>query len=274
MTSTLPSGIPSITDYQELVGSPEFADLAEYSDRFLATNRQVLRGYRRMWVADPLHQWSRQWEYPFVLSGLMAEFGGRAFRILDAGSGVTFFPFLLADRLTAEVHCCDHDPTLAAVFNQVNQRVPVPVTFDNADLRALPHESGTFDAAYCVSVLEHTDRRADTVRELHRVLRPGGLLLLTIDLPTHGGEEDPEYTRMVTALTELFDSDGPVDVRSGAGGPDTVTTNYAAAIDRRLLPWRHPILYRLGCLVSGHGWVAWPPGLTVACFRLTRRAGP
>lgn len=271
MITTLPSGIPAIPAYEQLTGSAEFADIRRYSDRFIATNRQALRNYRRRWVADPLHQWSRQWEYPFVLGALADEFAGRPFRVLDAGSGVTFFPFLVAERLSAEVHCCDHDPALEPIVTEINQLATAPVSFRTADLHALPYEDSSFDAVCCVSVLEHTDRRGDAVRELRRVLRPGGVLLLTIDLPTEPDGDDPEHAAMVSTLDELFDSDGPVDQRAHAGEPGTLTTTYAATVDPRLLPWRHPLLHRLGCLVSGHGWIAWPPGLTVACLRLTRR---
>lgn len=274
MISALPPGIPTIDAYEKVVGSPDFARIAEFSDRFLAANRQALRIYRRRWVADPLRQWSRQWEYPFALGALADHFGATEFTVLDAGSGVTFFPFLLADRFRAQVHCCDYDPDLDTVYDQVNKHVDTPVAFTTADLRALPYESGAFDAVYCVSVLEHTDRRAEAVRELHRVLRPGGLLLLTFDLPTGQADEDPEHAGMVTALDGLFDSDSPLDTRAGAGSPGTVTTAYAATVDKRLLPWRHPTLYRLSCLISGHGWISWPPGLTVACLRLTKRGRP
>jgi SAM-dependent methyltransferase len=272
--TSLPSGIPTIDAYEKLVRSRDFTRIAEFSDSFLAANRDALRVYRRRWVADPLGQWSRRWEYPFTLGGLTERFGDQRITVLDAGSGVTFLPYLLADRMRAEVHCCDHDTDLAEVFDRVNQRCAAPVTFAAADLRDLPYESASFDAVYCVSVLEHTDRRGDIVRELHRVLRPGGLLLLTFDLPTEPPDDDPEHTAMIAALDALFDSDSPLDTRRGAGRPGTLTTAYAASVDRRLLPWRHPTLYRLSCLISGHGWISWPPGLTVACLRLTKRGQP
>jgi SAM-dependent methyltransferase len=58
-----------------------------------------------------------------------------------------------------------------------------------ADVRKLPFETDSFDVAFCVSTLEHVggDRRRSyragalkALRELRRVLRPDGRLLLTV----------------------------------------------------------------------------------------------
>src|SRR5215831_19278153 len=51
-----------------------------------------------------------------------------------------------------------------------------------ADICALPFENASFDAVICSSVLYHQWVKdiAGAVRELHRVLRPGGLLLLNV----------------------------------------------------------------------------------------------
>jgi SAM-dependent methyltransferase len=53
-----------------------------------------------------------------------------------------------------------------------------------ADVRSLPFASGTFDVVVSISTLDHFGSMADILAslcELHRVLRPGGQLLLTLD---------------------------------------------------------------------------------------------
>jgi SAM-dependent methyltransferase len=55
-----------------------------------------------------------------------------------------------------------------------------------ADVRSLPFPDGWFDAVFSGSTLDHFDDAADigvALRELARVLRPGGHLVLTLDNP-------------------------------------------------------------------------------------------
>lgn len=54
------------------------------------------------------------------------------------------------------------------------------------DVRAVPFRSGALDGILSTSTLDHFDDPADVGRslaELHRVLRPGGTLVLTLDNP-------------------------------------------------------------------------------------------
>jgi SAM-dependent methyltransferase len=57
-----------------------------------------------------------------------------------------------------------------------------------ADVRALPFEPERFDAVVSNSTLDHlegTREFATALSEIHRVLRPGGRLVLTVDNPYH-----------------------------------------------------------------------------------------
>src|SRR5690606_20253176 len=65
-TEKLSSGIPNVKDYENLARSGLFLDMEAFSSAFLIRNKQHLESYSKKWVPDPLHQWSRQWEYPFV----------------------------------------------------------------------------------------------------------------------------------------------------------------------------------------------------------------
>ncbi len=47
-------------------------------------------------------------------------------------------------------------------------------------LEELPWESGTFDLITCMDVIEHTPDDRATLRELRRVARPGGWLIVTV----------------------------------------------------------------------------------------------
>ncbi len=49
-----------------------------------------------------------------------------------------------------------------------------------ADLRALPFSAASFDACVNIVTLEHIAEPLDALREMHRVLAPGGCLLLVV----------------------------------------------------------------------------------------------
>ncbi|MGI8421119.1 MAG: class I SAM-dependent methyltransferase, partial [Gaiellaceae bacterium] len=89
------------------------------------------------------------------------------YRVLDVGCGVKpYYPFF--------------EP-------YVSEYVGVDVVENPAaDLRgaieALPVEDASFDLVLCAQVLEHCDDPAQAVRELRRVVRPGGRVLAS----THG----------------------------------------------------------------------------------------
>ncbi|MGH8743753.1 MAG: hypothetical protein ACREUY_05680, partial [Burkholderiales bacterium] len=100
--------MPKIPDYQRLLQSGLFKSMESFSEDFVRSQSAYLKDYRRKWVADPLHQWSRQWEYPFVFSRI-SEYARNAeprLNILDAGSGVTFFPFFLSSRFSHAAISC------------------------------------------------------------------------------------------------------------------------------------------------------------------------
>ena len=90
--------------------------------------------------------------------------------ILDAGAGRGLqFPHRHRER-AARVAGVDVDP--AVLENPCLSDAVI------ADLAHLPYEDGEFDVIFSKYVFEHLDRPAAVLRELRRVLRPGGHLLL------------------------------------------------------------------------------------------------
>jgi len=65
------------------------------------------------------------------------------------------------------------------------------------DVTDLPLEDGELDAIVCTEVLEHCADPFYAVAEMHRVLKPGGLLLVTSPFlwPWHGTADYPDYWR-------------------------------------------------------------------------------
>ena len=96
----LSSGVPGVTEYVTLEKEPEFNQLLDSSREFRRElgNREVFsKIYSIKWVDDPFLQWSRRWEYVYVLQRLERWWCGKqqVLEVADAGSGFTFFPFSL-----------------------------------------------------------------------------------------------------------------------------------------------------------------------------------
>lgn len=65
------------------------------------------------------------------------------------------------------------------------------------DVTELPFDDEDLDAIVCTEVLEHCTDPFRAVDEMHRVLKPGGLLLVTSPFlwPWHGNAHYPDYWR-------------------------------------------------------------------------------
>jgi methionine biosynthesis protein MetW len=94
-------------------------------------------------------------------------------RLLDVGCGRGAVASLLSARFD-EVHGVDADD--AALAKAAERGVAVAQV--DLDREPLPYEDGSFDAVVSLDVIEHVLDPAVFVRELARVLRPGGRLYL------------------------------------------------------------------------------------------------
>lgn len=99
-------------------------------------------------------------------------------RVLDAGCG--------AGSLTEKLVRDGYDVTAVdgseAFVREVERRMPpgASATVFQADLTDLPLPSGHFDGVACGEVLEHLEDDAGALGEICRVLRPGGVVLVTV----------------------------------------------------------------------------------------------
>ena len=100
------------------------------------------------------------------------------------------------------------------------------------DIQCMTFDDASFDAVICLEVLEHVRDPFQAVKEIKRVMRGGGLLLLTVPFlaqyhgksgASHSHEEYPDYWRFThQGLQLLFDNfqelevlplDGPIEFR-------------------------------------------------------------
>lgn len=77
------------------------------------------------------------------------------------------------------------------------------------DIHAIPLPDASVDGVICRSVLEHVERPWDALREMHRILKPGGLLFLQVPstYPYHartGFGAYPDYWRFFESSVRLM----------------------------------------------------------------------
>jgi ubiquinone/menaquinone biosynthesis C-methylase UbiE len=106
--------------------------------------------------------------------------------VLDCGTGtgvlIRALPANLARRL--RIHGVDRSPGMLTRAAIELGRVPSAVELHRADVRRLPFPSGGFDVVMSAHMLEHLSDPLDGLREMVRVLRPGGTLLLVTTRPS------------------------------------------------------------------------------------------
>ena len=100
-------------------------------------------------------------------------------KILDIGCGDGFFTETLAKY--GDVTATDFSE---AGLKRASERLPAVKFFAHDLGQPFPLEADSFDAAWCSEVLEHLFAPAFTAGEVYRVLKPGGIFMITV--PYHG----------------------------------------------------------------------------------------
>jgi SAM-dependent methyltransferase len=97
--------------------------------------------------------------------------------LLNAGCGDGFYDCLLKKKATriVSLELNKGDIQIAAAVNPENTVAYCVASIDN-----IPCRPGTFDCVICIDVLEHLEEEEGAIKELVRVLRKGGKLIVTV----------------------------------------------------------------------------------------------
>ena len=141
---------------------------------------------QRFWVQAP---------HPLITRDRLREVLGAApgERILEVGPGTGYYTLDVADwvKPDGEVDILDlQREMLDHTMRRAGERGLANVTPTQSDATSMPYEDASFDAAYLVTVLGEIPDQDAALRELARVLKPGGRLVV--------GElvGDPHYVRL------------------------------------------------------------------------------
>lgn len=117
-------------------------------------------------------------------------------RVLDVGCGTGVVTRLAAQRVDpgGTVAGLDVNPGMLAVAKSVTSRAAA-IEWHEASADAMPFADGSFEVVLCQMSLQFVPDRLRALREMHRVLAPGGRLAL--NLP---GPAAPLFERLEHAL--------------------------------------------------------------------------
>ncbi|MBD0691898.1 class I SAM-dependent methyltransferase [Streptomyces sp. CBMA123] len=145
--------------------------------------------------------WRAQRQLEDVLGRKLALPAGA--RVLDAGCGAGVVARAMAARFGLLVTGVDVLDFHVAEARRLSADAALAdrTAFSCGDFHELPFPEGTFDGAYSMETLVHSYRPARALAEFHRVLRPGGRLVLLGPMSTGPLEELPSSAR---ALLEPY----------------------------------------------------------------------
>ncbi|MCP4937409.1 MAG: class I SAM-dependent methyltransferase [bacterium] len=131
---------------------------------------------------DDIKEFEPEWEQFFIAHPVMHKLDSvRAPLILDVATGTGRVPFILLEEPLFHGRVVGIDPSrkmlklAAEKLRPFSHRAPLIQQTANA----LPFPDNSFDAVTCIEALEFFPSDIDALREMVRVLRPGGLLFVT-----------------------------------------------------------------------------------------------
>jgi SAM-dependent methyltransferase len=107
-----------------------------------------------------------------------------------------FFKEPLKVLHVAPEHCFINRFEAMKNLDYITADIESPLAKVKMDIHAIPFEANTFDTAFCNHVMEHVDNDIQAMRELHRVLKPGGWAIIQspMDVTRETTLEDPAIT--------------------------------------------------------------------------------
>lgn len=126
-------------------------------------------GTRHFYELVEAHRYTKEWHIPVA-----ADFAGaRGLKVLEVGCGLGTDGAQFAEA-GADYTGVDLTDAAVELARKRFELFDLPGRFQPADAENLDFPDGSFDLVYSHGVLHHTPETGKAIREIHRVLRPGG----------------------------------------------------------------------------------------------------
>jgi SAM-dependent methyltransferase len=127
----------------------------------------------------------------------------RGMTLLDIGSSTLFFRTVAQPYVDKNVFSPLRERGVDVLHLDARAEPGVDIVADVTNLKGVDR---TFDAALCTSLLEHVTDRTETLGHMKRVVRPGGLLLVTVPqrYPIHPDPIDTGFRPSAAELRALL----------------------------------------------------------------------
>lgn len=99
-------------------------------------------------------------------------------KIIDLGCGTGYYLFLLSS-LPVKLNLTGFDYDKEAL-SEAKRTLPKNIKFLSGDLHRMPFKDNSFDKAVISEVLEHLENDAKALKEIYRILKPGGTLVISV----------------------------------------------------------------------------------------------
>jgi ubiquinone/menaquinone biosynthesis C-methylase UbiE len=146
-------------------------------------------------IYDPMSRASEEAGMREMRHGLLAEAGGSVLEI-GAGTGANLAHY--DDKVESLVFTEPEAAMLRRLQRKAHEQAPLAEILP-APAEDMPFEDDSFDTVVSTLVLCGVDDQARSLREIHRVLRPGGRLLFL----EHVRSDDPGLARLQDRITPL-----------------------------------------------------------------------
>lgn len=164
-------------------------------------------------------------------------------RVLDVGCGTGVVARRAAEIVGSggSVAGVDVAPDMIAVARSHAPVGPTPIEWREGDATALPFHDESFDVVLCQMTLMFVEDRLTALREMHRVLAPGGRVILTTPGPIQPTFElmgqaiathiSSDLAGFVSVVFSMPDADINRTLLEHAGFAEVASRTYTATLD-------------------------------------------